>query len=58
MSSDTCFIMDNFYYDDVNVRLFLYILLRQKEISELLEKRIFQVVNLKDLPVSIEVFNS
>ncbi len=50
--------MDNLYNDDVNVRLPPYTLSRQKEISGLLEKRVFQVVNPKDVPVGIRVFNS
>lgn len=50
--------MDNLYYDDVNVRLPLCILLRQKEILGLLEKKIFQVVNSKAVPINIRVFNS
>lgn len=50
--------MNNINYDDVNMRLPLYILLRQNEILGLLEKGVFQVVKPKDLPVSIRIFNS
>lgn len=50
--------MDNLHYDDVNVRLPPYNLSRQKEIPGLLEKGVFQVVNSKDGPVGIRVFNS
>lgn len=57
-SSDICFVMNNLHYDDVNVRLPPYTLSRQKEISGLLEKEVFQVVNSKDMPVGIRVFNS
>ncbi len=57
-SLDICFVMDNLHYDDVNMRLPPYTLSRQKEILGLLEKGVFQVVNPKDLPVDIKVFNS
>lgn len=36
-----CFVIDNLYYADLNVRLPLYTLLKQKEISKLLKKRVF-----------------
>ena len=55
---DIYFVIDNLHYDDVSVRLPLYTLSRQKKISWLLEKRIFQVVNPKDVPIGIRVFNS
>ena len=38
--------------------LLLYTLSRQNEISELLEKEVFQVVNSKDVLVGIQNFNS
>lgn len=40
------------------MKLPLYTLLKQKEISGLLEKGVFQVVNPKDMPIGIQVFNS
>ena len=49
--------MDNLHYDDVNVWLPPYTLSRQKKTSRLLEKRVFQVVNPKNVLVSIRVFN-
>lgn len=50
--------MNNFYYDDVNMKLPLYTLLREKKILGLLEKRVFQFINPKDVPVGIWVFHS
>lgn len=40
------------------MRLPLYTLLRQKKISELLEKGVFQIVTAKNVPFRIGVFNS
>lgn len=40
------------------MRLPLYILLRQKEILELLEKNIFQVINSKNISINIQFINS
>ena len=56
--SDIRFMMDNSHYDDINVKLPIYTLSRQKKILVLLEKGVFQVFNSKDMPVSIPVFNS
>lgn len=50
--------IDNFYYHNINIRLFLYTLSRQNKILRLLNKRIFQVVNPRHVPVDIRVFNS
>ena len=55
---DICFVIDNLHYDDVNMKLHPYILSKQKAILGLLEKSVFQVVNPKDVPVGIQVFNS
>lgn len=52
-SLDICFVTDNLNYDDINMRLPLYILSRPKEILESLKKKIFQVDNPKGVPVSI-----
>ncbi len=50
--------IDNLHYIDVNLRLSLYILLREKRILMLLEKRVFHIVNPKIILVGIWVFNS
>lgn len=49
--------IDNLYYNDINVRLSPYILSKYKKILSLLKKEVFQVINPKDVPVSIQVFN-
>lgn len=56
-SLDIYFGINNFYYNNVNMRLPTYILLKQKVILGLLEKKVFQNVNLKNVPVGIQVFN-
>lgn len=57
-SSDIYFIMDHFHYDNINMRLLPYILLKQKEILGLLEKEGFKVVSLEDVLVYMQVSNS
>lgn len=42
-----CFIIDNLYYNNINMRLLLYILSRQKLISILLEKRYSRMLTQK-----------
>lgn len=49
--------MDNFYYDDINMRLSIYILSRQKGISGLLKNRVSKVINPGDMSVNIQVLN-
>lgn len=49
--------MDSFQYNDVNVRLSLYNLSRQKKILGLLETKIFCVVNAENILVGIQIFN-
>lgn len=50
--------MNNIYFNNVNVKLPLYILLRYKKILKLLKKNIFKIINSKNMPVYIQVFNS
>lgn len=45
--------MDNFYFDNINMKLSLYILLKQKEILGLLKKRVFKLDKPEDMPVNI-----
>lgn len=58
ISLDIYFVIDNLHYDNINVRLSLYILSKQIEISEFLKKRVFQIINAKVVPIGIWVFNS
>lgn len=49
---------DNLYYNDVNIKLLSYTLLKRKKILGLLKKEVFQIFNSKEMPVDISVFNS
>lgn len=50
------FIRNNLYSDNINVKLLLCILSKQKKFLGLLEKKVFQVINPKDVSISIQVF--
>lgn len=41
MSSDIYYIIDNIYYDDITMTLYLYTLSKQKEILGLLKNVVF-----------------
>ena len=58
ISPDICFVIDNLEDADFNLKLPQFTLSRHKEILRLLEKRIFKLVNPKDVPIDIRVFNS
>ena len=58
ISPDICLVIDNPKDADFNLKLPQFTLLRQKEISGLLEKEVFKLVNLKDMPADTHVFHS
>lgn len=57
-SPNICFVIDNSEDADFKLKLPQFTLSRQKEISGLLEKRVFKLVNPKDVPADICIFNS
>ena len=57
-SADICFVIDNPEDADFNSKLPQFTLSRQKEISGLLEKGVFKLVNPEDVPADARVFNS
>ena len=62
-SSNIYYVIDNLYYDVINMKLPPYTLSREKEILELSEKWVFKdvnpknMINSKNMPVDKQVFN-
>lgn len=54
ISPDICFVINNLYYNNINFKLPLYNLLKQKKKnSKLLEKRLSKIVNQKNIANNI-----